>query len=65
MSETEIQQRKVCIKEVTQWLESRALPMSLPDVKFRTPLGAGLAHCYDVVSLGRALHPQMLHLTLE
>ena len=49
--------------------------MSLPAVRFRIPLGAGfsekyhvsplslLAHCFDVVSLGKALNPQMLHLT--
>ena len=60
---------------MTQWLESGALPMSLPAVRFRAPLGAGfsekyhvsllsiLRQCFDVVSLGKALHPQMLHLT--
>ena len=49
--------------------------MSLPAVQFRTPLGAEfsekyhvsplliLGYCFDVVSLGKALHPQMLHLT--
>ena len=53
----------------------RAWPMSLPAVRFRIPLGAefsekyhisplsNLGHCYDVVSSGKALHPQMLHLT--
>ena len=52
-----------------------ALPMSLPAVRFRIPLGAGisekyhvspfsiLGHCFDVVSSGKALYPQMLHLT--
>ena len=48
--------------------------MSLPAVRFRIPLGAGFSEKYhvsplsilghvDVVSLGKALHPQMLHLT--
>ena len=49
--------------------------MSLPAVRFRMPLGAGfsekyhvsplsiLRHCFDVVSLGKALNPQMIHLT--
>ena len=49
--------------------------MSLPAVRFRIPLGAGfsekynvsplsiLGHCFDVVTLGRILNPQMLHLT--
>ena len=53
----------------------RALPMSLPAVRLRTPFGAGfsekyhvsplsiLGHCFYVVSLGKALGPQMLHLT--
>ena len=52
-----------------------ALSISLSAVRFRTPLGAGfsdkyhisplsiLGHCFDVVSLGEALNPQMLHLT--
>ena len=49
--------------------------MSLPAVRFRIPLGAGLSekyhvyllsilgHRFDVVSLGKALNTQMLHLT--
>ena len=49
--------------------------MSLPAVRFRTPLGAGFSekyhvspisiseHSFDVVSLGKTLHPQLLHLT--
>ena len=49
--------------------------MSQPAVRFRIPLGAGfsekyngsaisiLGHYFDVVSLGKALNPQMLHLT--
>ena len=49
--------------------------MSLPVVRLRIPLGAGfsekyhvsplsiLGHCYDVVSLGKALNPKMLHFT--
>ena len=60
---------------MAQWLERGALPMSLSAVRFRIPLGAGfsdkfnvsplsiLGHCFDVVSLGKALNPQMLHLT--
>ena len=56
-------------RDMAQWLERVALPMSLPAVRFRIPLGAGfsekyhvsplsiLGHCYDVVSLGKALHP--------
>ena len=58
-----------------QWLERGALPMSLPAVRFRILLGAGfsekyhfsplsiLGHCVDVVSLGKTLNLQMLHLT--
>ena len=49
--------------------------MSLPAVRFRITLGAGfsekyhvsplsiLGDCSDVVSLGKALSPEMLHLT--
>ena len=58
-----------------QLLERGALPRSLPVVRLRIPLGAGisetyhisplsiLGHCFDVVSLGKAIHPHMLHLT--
>ena len=52
---------------MAQWLERGDLPMSLPAVRFRIPLGVSpplnLGHCFDVVSLGKALHSQMLHLT--
>ena len=60
---------------MAQWLERGALPMSLPAVRLRIPLGAGfsekyhvsplsiLEHCFDVVFLSKALNPQMLHLT--
>ena len=60
---------------MTQWLERGALPMSLPAVRFRISFGAGysnkyyvsllsiLEYYFDVVSLGKALHPHMLHLT--
>ena len=60
---------------MAQWLEHGALSMSLSAVRFRIPLGAGfsekyhvsllsiLGHCFDVVSLGKALNPQMLRLT--
>ena len=63
------------LRDMAQWLERGALPMPLPAVRFRIPLGAGfsekynvsplsiLGHCFDVVSLGKALNPQMLHLT--
>ena len=52
-----------------------ALPMSLPAVRFRIPLGAGfsekyhvsplsiLGHYLDVVSMGKALYSHMLHFT--
>ena len=67
----------VCVleRDVAQWLERGALPMSLPAVRFRIPLGAGfsekyhvsplsiLGHYFDVVSLGKTLYPHMLHLT--
>ena len=48
--------------------------MSLSVGRFRTPLSAGflkkyyvshlsiLGHCFDVVSMGKALYPHMLHL---
>ena len=57
---------------MAQRLERGALPMSLPAVRFRVPLGAGfsekyrvspllsLGHCFAVVSFGKVLHPQML-----
>ena len=60
---------------MAQWLERDALIMLLPAARFRIRLLAGfseknhgsplsiLGHCFDVVSLGKALHPQMLHLT--
>ena len=63
-------------RDVAQWLERGALPMSLPAVRFRIPLGAGFSEKYhvsplsilghyffDVVSLGKTLYPHMLHLT--
>ena len=60
--------------ELAQWFERGALPMSLPAMRFRTSLGAGfsekyfsplsiLGHCFDFVPFGKALYPQMLHLT--
>ena len=61
---------------MAQWVECGALPMSLlAPVRLRNPLGAGLSekynvplflilgHCFDVVCLGKALHPSMRHLT--
>ena len=62
-------------RDVAQRLERGALPMSLLAVRFRIPLGAGfsekynvsllsiLGHYFNVVSLGKALYPHMLHLT--
>ena len=58
---------------MAHWLKRVALSMSLPATRFRIPLGAGfsekyhvsplsiLGHVFDVVSLGKALNPQMLH----
>ena len=56
-----------------QWLERDALTMLLPAARFRIWLVAGFSeknhvstlslswgHCFDVVSLGKALHPKML-----
>ena len=59
---------------MAQWAKRGALSMSLPAVQFRIPLGAGFSEkyvtplsilglCFNVVSLGKALNPQMLHLT--
>ena len=62
---------------MTQWLESSALSMLLPAVRFRAPLSAEfsekyhvsllsiLGQCFDVVSLGKPLHPQMIHLKMS
>ena len=62
-------------RDMAQCLERGALSMSLPAVQFWIRLGAGfsekyhvsplsmLGHCFDVVSLGKALNPQMLDLT--
>ena len=41
---------------------ARSFPMSLPAVRHVSPLSI-LGHYFDVVSLSKALHPQMLHLT--
>ena len=60
---------------MAQWLESGALLISLPAMRLRISCGTGfsdkyhvsplsiLGHCFYVISLGKALHPQMLHLT--
>ena len=60
---------------MAQWLERGALSMSLPVVRFRTSIGEEfsdkchvsplsiLEHCCDVVSLDKAPHHQILHLT--
>ena len=62
-------------RDMAQWLERDALTMSLSPRGFESgllqdfqrkimfpPLSI-LGNCFDVVSLGKALHPQMLHLT--
>ena len=36
---------------MAQWLERGALPMSLPAVRFRIPLGAGISEKYHVSPL--------------
>ena len=36
---------------MAQWLERGALPMSLPAVRFRIPLGAGFSEKYHVSPL--------------
>ena len=60
---------EVCTK--AQWLERAALAWSLPAIRF-SPLDAGFSEkchvsplpiIFDVVSLGKALYPHMLHLT--
>ena len=61
-------------RDVAQWLERGALPMSLPAVRLRTPLVAGfldksdvsplsiLGHrFYAAVILGTTLYLHMLH----
>ena len=66
----------ICLeRDVTQWLERGALPMSLPAVRFGIPLGAEfsdkyhvsppsiLGHVFDALSLGKALKPKLVHLT--
>ena len=35
-------------RDIAQWLERGALPMSLPVVRFRIPLGAGFSEKYHV-----------------
>ena len=56
-------------------VRARRLSISLPAVRFQIPLGGGfskkyhvsplslLGHCFNVVSLGKALNHQKLHLT--
>ena len=62
-------------RDMAQWLEHGALSMSMTAVRFRirlvqdflgniSPLSM-LGHCFDVVSLGTALNPQMLHLKMS
>ena len=38
-------------RDMAQWLERVALPMSLPAVRFRIPLGAGFSEKYHVSPL--------------
>ena len=50
-------------RDMAQWLERDALTMLLPAARFRIRLVSPLSilgHCFDVVSLDKALHPQML-----
>ena len=66
---------RVLRREMARWLERGTLLMSLPAVRFRTPLGARFSEKYrvspisiveyyfDFVSLGKALNHQMPHLT--
>ena len=63
-------------RDVAQWLERSALPMSLPAVRSLILLGAGfsekyhvsplsiLGHCFDVLSFGKALNNNNLMLYL-
>ena len=60
----------VHVRDMSHWLECGALPMSLPAVlgarfseKYHVSPHSILGHCFDVVSLGKALYPHMLHLT--
>ena len=41
----------VCMRDMAQWLERRALPMSLPAVQFRIPLGTGFSEKFHVSPL--------------
>ena len=43
----------ICMLErnMAQWLERGALPMSLPAVRFRIPLGVGFSEKYHVFPL--------------
>ena len=71
----ELKGNGVLERDVAQWLERGALPMSLPAVRFRIQLGAGfsekyhvsplsiLGYYFNVVFLGKTLYPHMLHLT--
>ena len=38
-------------KDMAQWLDRGALPMSLPAVRFRIPFGAGFSDKYHVSPL--------------
>ena len=38
-------------RDMAQWLERGVLPMSLPAVRFRIPLGAGFSEKYHVSPL--------------
>ena len=55
---------------MVQWLEHGALPMSLPAVRFRIPLGAGFSENYKVSPLSildivKMLCPRARHFTLK
>ena len=57
-------------RDMAQWLERGALPMSLPAVRFRIPLGAGFSEKYHVLPLQywdivSILCPWARHLTFK
>ena len=62
-------------RDVAQWIKRGALPLSLPTVRFQTPLGTGFSDKYhvtafpmlgyrlDVVFMDKTRYHHMLHLT--
>ena len=43
-------------RDMAQWLERGTLPISLPAMRFRIPLGAGLSEKYHVSPLSILRH---------